>query len=214
MYAVVRTGGKQYRVGPGDILEVEKLTGNVGDSVVLDDVLLVSSGNDVRIGQPNVDGASVTAKITGQHRAEKILAFRYRPKKRVRVRRGHRQYLTRLQIHKISGEDFEFVEEVQKVAAPQPVAEEVEPVAAVDEVEAPVAIVADTDAVTEAVTEAEETTAAGPQAEADEAANAVDALKETVAEAGDVVDETISTADEEESASDTDDAETDEKKEE
>ena len=144
MYAVVRTGGKQYRVGPGDILEVEKLTGNVGDSVVLDDVLLVSSGNDVRIGQPNVDGASVTAKITGQHRAEKILAFRYRPKKRVRVRRGHRQYLTRLQIHKISGEDFEFVEEVQKVAAPQPVAEEVEPVAAVDEVEAPVAIVADT----------------------------------------------------------------------
>ena len=213
MYAVVRTGGKQYRVGPGDILEVEKLTGNVGDSVVLDDVLLVSSGNDVRIGQPNVDGASVTAKITGQHRAEKILAFRYRPKKRVRVRRGHRQYLTRLQIHKISGEDFEFVEEVQKVAAPQPVAEEVEPVAAVDEVEAPVAIVADTD-VTEAVTEAEETTAAGPQAEADEAANAVDALKETVAEAGDVVDETISTADEEESASDTDDAETDEKKEE
>ena len=214
MYAVVRTGGKQYRVGPGDILEVEKLTGKVGDSVVLDDVLLVSSGNDVRIGQPNVDGASVTAKITGQHRAEKILAFRYRPKKRVRVRRGHRQYLTRLQIHKISGEDFEFVEEVQKVAAPQPVAEEVEPVAAVDEVEAPVAIVADTDTVTEAVTEAEETTAAGPQAEADEAANAVDALKETVAEAGDVVDETISTADEEESASDTDDAETDEKKEE
>ena len=190
MYAVVRTGGKQYRVGPGDILEVEKLTGKVGDSVVLDDVLLVSSGNDVRIGQPNVDGASVTAKITGQHRAEKILAFRYRPKKRVRVRRGHRQYLTRLQIHKISGEDFEFVEEVQKVAAPQPVAEEVEPVAAVDEVEAPVAIVADTDA----VTEAEETTAAGPQAEADEAANAVDALKETVAKAGDVVDETISTA--------------------
>ena len=229
MYAVVRTGGKQYRVGPGDILEVEKLTGKVGDSVVLDDVLLVSSGNDVRIGQPNVDGASVTAKITGQHRAEKILAFRYRPKKRVRVRRGHRQYLTRLQIHKISGEDFEFVEEVQKVAAPQPVAEEVEPVAAVDEVVAPVAIVADTDA----VTEAEETTAAGPQAEADEAANAVDALKETVAKAGDlwmrpfpqqamswkagdVVDETISTAGdgEEESASDTDDAETDEKKEE
>ena len=129
MYAVVRTGGKQYRVAPGDILEVEKLPGNVGDSVVLDDVLLVSDDDGVNIGQPNVDGASVTARITGQHRGEKILVFRYRPKKRVRVRRGHRQYLTRLQIHKISGEGFEFVEEAQEEAAPEPVASVAEPVA-------------------------------------------------------------------------------------
>ena len=129
MYAVVRTGGKQYRVAPGDILEVEKLPGNVGDSVVLDDVLLVSGDDGVNIGQPNVDGASVTARITGQHRGEKILVFRYRPKKRVRVRRGHRQYLTRLQIHKISGEGFEFVEEAQEEAAPEPVASVAEPVA-------------------------------------------------------------------------------------
>ncbi len=102
MYAVIRTGGKQYRVAPGDILEVEKLEGNVGDTITLDDVLLVADGEDVTIGQPTVEGASVTAKITGQHRGEKILVFRYRPKKRIRVRRGHRQYLTRLQIESIS----------------------------------------------------------------------------------------------------------------
>ncbi len=101
MHAVVRTGGKQYRVTPGDIFEVEKLDGNVGDTISLSDVLLVSDGDDVKIGQPIVDGATVTAKITGQHRGEKILVFRYRPKKRIRVRRGHRQYLTRLQIQSI-----------------------------------------------------------------------------------------------------------------
>jgi len=101
MHAVVRTGGKQYRVTPGDIFEVEKLDGNVGDVISLTDVLLVSDGEDVKIGQPIVDGATVTAKITGQHRGEKILVFRYRPKKRIRVRRGHRQYLTRLEIQSI-----------------------------------------------------------------------------------------------------------------
>ena len=102
MYAVIRTGGKQYRVAPGDILEVEKLEGNVGDTITLDDVLLVADGEAVTIGQPTVEGASVTAKITGQHRGEKILVFRYRPKKRIRVRRGHRQYLTRIQIESIN----------------------------------------------------------------------------------------------------------------
>ena len=111
MYAVVRTGGKQYRVSPGDILEVEKLAGDVGDSIVLEDVLMVAGEEGIEIGQPNVAGASVTARITGQHRGEKILVFRYRPKKRVRVRRGHRQYLTRLQINKISGDGFEYGEE-------------------------------------------------------------------------------------------------------
>ena len=102
MYAVIRTGGKQYRVAPGDILEVEKLEGNVGDTITLDDVLLVADGEAVTIGQPTVEGASVTAKIAGQHRGEKILVFRYRPKKRIRVRRGHRQYLTRIQIESIN----------------------------------------------------------------------------------------------------------------
>lgn len=98
MYAVIRTGGKQYRVAPGDSVEVEKLDGDVGDTITLDDVLLVADGDSVTIGQPQVDGAKVSAKITGQYRGNKILVFRYRPKKRIRVRRGHRQYLTRLEI--------------------------------------------------------------------------------------------------------------------
>ena len=102
MYAVVRTGGKQYRVTAGDILEVEKLSGEVGDTVTLDDVLLVAEGENVTVGQPTVEGATVTAKITGQHRGKKIQVFRYQSKKRVRVRRGHRQYLTRLEIDSVT----------------------------------------------------------------------------------------------------------------
>lgn len=102
MYAVVKTGGKQYRVATGDIVEVEKLDGEVGDSINLEDVLLVADGDSVQIGQPTVEGASVTAKITGQHRGKKVQVFRYRPKKRIRVRRGHRQYLTRLEIQSVN----------------------------------------------------------------------------------------------------------------
>ena len=101
MYAVMRTGGKQYRVATGDILEVEKLEGNVGDSITLNDVLLVSQGDNVTIGQPTIDGVNVHAKITGQYRGKKIRVFKYRPKKRIRVRKGHRQYLTRLEIQGI-----------------------------------------------------------------------------------------------------------------
>ena len=102
MYAVIRTGGKQYRVAAGDVVEVEKLEGAVGDSITLDDVLLVSNGDAVQVGTPRVDGASVTAKITGQYRGNKIMVFKYRPKKRIRVRRGHRQYITRLQIQSVN----------------------------------------------------------------------------------------------------------------
>jgi large subunit ribosomal protein L21 len=102
MYAVVRTGGKQYRVAAGDILEVEKLAGEVGDSIELDDVLLVANGDSVTVGRPTVQGASVSAKITGQHRGKKIRVFKYQPKKRVRVSKGHRQYLTRLEIESIT----------------------------------------------------------------------------------------------------------------
>lgn len=102
MYAVVRTGGKQYRVGTGDIIEVEKLDGDVGQEITLDDVLLVSNGEQIEIGQPKVESASVQATITGQYRGPKILSFRYRPKKRIRVRKGHRQHVTRLEIKSVS----------------------------------------------------------------------------------------------------------------
>ncbi len=102
MYAVIRTGGKQYRVAAGDTVEVEKLDGAVGDSISIDDVLLVAAGDTVQVGTPTVAGASVSAKITGQYRGNKIMVFKYRPKKRIRVRKGHRQYLTRLQIVSIN----------------------------------------------------------------------------------------------------------------
>jgi len=102
MYAVIRTGGKQYRVAAGDSVEVEKLDGEVGETIALNDVLLVADGDTVQIGQPTVAGASVSARITGQHRGNKVRVFRYRPKKRIRVRSGHRQYLTRLQIESVN----------------------------------------------------------------------------------------------------------------
>ena len=101
MYAVVRTGGKQYRVAPGDWLDVEKLLGEVGDQVTLDDVLLVHDGKQAVIGQPLVKGAKVTATVQAQHRGKKIIVFKYKPKQRYRVKTGHRQNLTRLHIDAI-----------------------------------------------------------------------------------------------------------------
>lgn len=102
MFAIIRTGGKQYRVSAGDILEVEKLDGSIGDTISLEDVLLVANDESVQVGQPTVAGASVSAKITGQYRGNKIRVFKYRPKKRIRVRKGHRQHLTRLQIETVN----------------------------------------------------------------------------------------------------------------
>ena len=102
MFAVIRTGGKQYRVAVGNSVEVEKLEGEIGETLTLEDVLMVADGENVQVGQPTVAGATVVAKITGQYRGTKIMVFRYRPKKRIRVRRGHRQYLTRLQIESIN----------------------------------------------------------------------------------------------------------------
>lgn len=101
MYAVVKTGGKQYRVAPGDWLEVEKLAGEVGQKVTLDEVLLVHDGNQAVIGQPVVEGAKVQATIKAQHKGDKVIVFNYVPKERIRRKKGHRQLLTRLRIDAI-----------------------------------------------------------------------------------------------------------------
>jgi large subunit ribosomal protein L21 len=154
MYAVIRTGGKQYRVTAGDILEVEKIDANIGDTVTFDDVLLVSNGDGATIGQPTVAGASVAARITGQYRGKKILVFRYRPKKRIRVRKGHRQYLTRLEIQsvRVDGESYGSAmasaaveEEVVEAAIDELTAEveAAEPAEAVEEISAEVTASAD-----------------------------------------------------------------------
>ena len=101
MYAVVKTGGKQYRVSPGDSIEVEKLPFDVGEQVELDEVLLVANGKGAKIGRPLVEGAKVKATVTRQAKGRKVIIFKYRPSKRYRRRKGHRQHFTRLRIDEI-----------------------------------------------------------------------------------------------------------------
>jgi large subunit ribosomal protein L21 len=101
MYAVIETGGKQYRVEVGTELQVELLDVEPGKTVTLDRVLLVADGDEAAIGQPMVDGAAVSAEVVRQARGEKLISFKYRPKARSRVKKGHRQELTILRISDI-----------------------------------------------------------------------------------------------------------------
>lgn len=101
MYAVVETGGKQYKVTAGQIIDVEKLPVAPGESVTLDQVLLVADGDEVKVGQPMVKGAFVSATVVQHGLGRKVVIFHYRPKQRYRVKRGHRQQYTRLRIDKI-----------------------------------------------------------------------------------------------------------------
>ncbi len=104
MYAIVRTGGKQYRAEPGQVIDVEKLAVEAGASITLSEVLLVApDGGAPLIGQPLVDGASVAATVVEHYRAKKVLIWKYRPGLRYRRRRGHRQTYTRLHIDSIAG---------------------------------------------------------------------------------------------------------------
>jgi len=97
MYAVIRTGGKQYKVEEGDILHVEKLEAEKGDSVTFDEVLLIG-GEDYTIGTPTVNGAKVSASVVRQFRDKKIIVFKIKRRKRYRKTQGHRQYLTEVRI--------------------------------------------------------------------------------------------------------------------
>ena len=103
MFAVVETGGKQYKATPGGFIEVEKLPGDKGQQIVLNNVLLVADGEQVTVGQPFVPGASVVTTVALQARRRKVLHFHYVPKKRQRVKTGHRQPFTRLRIVAIEG---------------------------------------------------------------------------------------------------------------
>lgn len=102
MYAVFRTGGKQYRVEQGDKVRVEKLPGNVGDAITFDEVLLVA-GEPIKLGRPLVGGAKVEAKIVAQDLAPKVVIFKFRRRKNYRRKRGHRQPFTALEITGIVG---------------------------------------------------------------------------------------------------------------
>ena len=101
MYAVIATGGKQYRVSEGEILRVEKLAGEIGDTVALDRVLMVAEGDDVTIGTPVVENAVVNASIVEQDKAKKVLVFKYKRRKRFRRKQGHRQPFTAIKIDNI-----------------------------------------------------------------------------------------------------------------
>ena len=98
MYAVIATGGKQYRITEGQELRVEKLPGAAGDKVVFDRVLMVGAGAESRIGTPTIDKATVEAEITGQGRARKIVVFKFKRRKKYRRKAGHRQPFTSLRI--------------------------------------------------------------------------------------------------------------------
>ena len=101
-YAIIRTGGKQYQVSAGSLVRVEKLAGNVGDTVELKDVLAVIDGDNAQIGQPIVEGAVVTATIVEQDKSKKVLVFKKKKRKGYRVKTGHRQMFTALKISDIT----------------------------------------------------------------------------------------------------------------
>ena len=101
MYAVVNTGGKQYKVKAGDILRVEKIPGDVGSPVTFDKVLMVADGEEVTVGQPVLENTSVKGTIVEQGKARKIIVFKYKRRKRFRRKQGHRQAFTAVKIESI-----------------------------------------------------------------------------------------------------------------
>ena len=97
-YAVFKTGGKQYRVEKGDRINVEKLDAEVGDKITFDEVLAKGEGEGIKVGDPFVDGAKVTAKVVEQFRDKKVIAFKFKRRKGYHKTKGHRRHLTRLEI--------------------------------------------------------------------------------------------------------------------
>jgi large subunit ribosomal protein L21 len=101
-YAIIKTGGKQYRVAPGETLKVEKLEAKAGDEVKIDEVVFAKNGDKALTGRPKISGASVTAEVVRQLRAPKVIVFKMRQKKVYKKTQGHRQWLTELRIKQIS----------------------------------------------------------------------------------------------------------------
>lgn len=101
MFAVIKTGGKQYLVAPGQKLKIEKINAGEGDDFVFEEILLADDKQNLQIGTPLITGAKVEAKVLGQGRAKKIIVFKYHSKTRHRKKKGHRQYFTEVEIKKI-----------------------------------------------------------------------------------------------------------------
>ncbi|MFH1170900.1 MAG: 50S ribosomal protein L21 [Candidatus Vogelbacteria bacterium] len=100
-FAVIKTGGKQYKVAEGDVVTIEKLPETVGGRVVFKEVLLTDDGEKTILGMPTISGATVTAEVTAAGKAKKVVVIKYKPKVRYRVKRGHRQLFTKVKIVKI-----------------------------------------------------------------------------------------------------------------
>lgn len=103
MYAIIKTGNKQYRVKEGDVIDVEKLPGEAASVVKFEEVLLLSTGNTIKVGAPLLSGASVQGEIVEQFRDDKVFIFKYKKRKNCRRRKGHRQNLSRVKITAIQG---------------------------------------------------------------------------------------------------------------
>lgn len=101
MYAIIESGGRQYRAEEGNSFTTEKLPYEVGEQIELENVLLLADGDEVKVGQPTVDGVLVKATVVDQFRGKKIFVWKYKPKKRYRRRQGHRQSYTRLRVDEI-----------------------------------------------------------------------------------------------------------------
>ena len=101
MYAIIETGGKQYKVAEGDIITVEKLGVEAGQEYTFDKVLVLAKDGDVKVGAPYVEGAAVTASVIGDGKAKKVVFYKYKPKKGYHKKNGHRQAFTKLQIKSI-----------------------------------------------------------------------------------------------------------------
>ena len=102
MYAIIKTGGKQYKVSEGDLVRVEKLAYEVGETVDFDQVLLVSNDGELKVGSPLVGGAKVSATVEDQNKDKKIVVYKFKPKKQYRKKHGHRQPYTLVKINSIS----------------------------------------------------------------------------------------------------------------
>ena len=130
MYAIIETGGKQYRVTEGDVITVEKLKIDVGTKVTFDNVLIMGEGEDAQVGTPFVDGAKVYGEVVKNGKGDKVIIFKYKSKKDYRKKQGHRQPFTKVEITGV-GEDK------PRVKKEEPAAETVEETAAAEKTEAP-----------------------------------------------------------------------------
>ncbi|MFC2004665.1 50S ribosomal protein L21 [Chloroflexota bacterium] len=119
MYAIIETGGKQYKVTSGQVIDVDRLDVAEGNTVELDRVLLIASDDKVTVGTPTVDGAKVLATSQGEGKGKKVIVFKYKPKVRYRKKTGHRQHYTRLAIDKIIESGTGQGEPVKKVRRPK-----------------------------------------------------------------------------------------------